>query len=90
MELCPQGGNESVIVALYFQDLVGGRGFLNSDETLFTHPLIRMRFLMRLQKGMIKMGDLQSGLPGEVRTNFRVVNGGREIRDELDRWSSCS
>ncbi|CAN1183011.1 Peroxidase 17 [Linum perenne] len=90
MELCPQGGDESVTVGLdstplvfdnaYFQDLVGGRGFLNSDQTLFTHPVTR--------KGMIKMGDLQSGLPGEVRTNCRVVNGGREVRDELDRLRS--
>ncbi|CAN1216340.1 Peroxidase 17 [Linum perenne] len=110
MELCPQGGDESVIVGLdstplvfdnaYFQDLVGGRGFLNSDQTLFTHPLTRKyveefsrdhaAFFDAFAEGMIKMGDLQSGLPGEVRTNCHVVNGGREVRDELDRLSSCS
>ncbi|CAN1836155.1 Peroxidase 17 [Linum perenne] len=110
MELCPQRGDESVIVGLdstplvfdnaYFQDLVGGRGFLNSDQTLFTHPLTRkyveefsrdqVAFFDAFAEGMIKMGDLQSGLPGEVRTNCRVVNGGREVKDELDRLSSCS
>ncbi|CAN1183017.1 Peroxidase 17 [Linum perenne] len=108
MELCPQGGDESVTVGLdstplvfdnaYFQDLVGGRGFLNSDQTLFTHPVTRKyveefsrdqdAFFDAFAEGMIKMGDLQSGLPGEVRTNCRVVNGGREVRDELDRLRS--
>ncbi|CAN1183019.1 Peroxidase 17 [Linum perenne] len=107
-KLCPQGGDESVTVGLdstplvfdnaYFQDLVGGRGFLNSDQTLFTHPVTRKyveefsrdqdAFFDAFAEGMIKMGDLQSGLPGEVRTNCRVVNGGREVRDELDRLRS--
>ncbi|KAK7405440.1 hypothetical protein VNO78_06737 [Psophocarpus tetragonolobus] len=68
----------------YFKDLVAGRGFLNSDQTLFTFPQTRkfVRLFSRHQseffkafvEGMLKMGDLQSGLPGEVRTNCRVVN----------------
>ncbi|KAK7313974.1 hypothetical protein VNO77_39181 [Canavalia gladiata] len=68
----------------YFKDLVAGRGFLNSDQTLFTFPKTRelVRFYSRHQseffkafvEGMLKMGDLQSGRPGEVRTNCRVVN----------------
>lgn len=68
----------------YFKDLVGGRGFLNSDQTLFTYPQTKglVRFYSRDQseffkafvKGMLKMGDLQSGRPGEVRRNCRVVN----------------
>ncbi|QCD85592.1 peroxidase 17 [Vigna unguiculata] len=68
----------------YFKDLVSGRGFLNSDQTLFTFPQTRefVRFFSRNQdqffkafvEGMLKMGDLQSGRPGEVRTNCRVVN----------------
>ncbi|CAJ1978205.1 unnamed protein product [Sphenostylis stenocarpa] len=68
----------------YFKDLVAGRGFLNSDQTLFTFPQTRefVRLFSRHQddffkafvEGMLKMGDLQSGRPGEVRTNCRVVN----------------
>lgn len=68
----------------YFKDLVAGRGFLNSDETLFTYPQTRKfvqlyrkdqtRFFKDFAKGMIKMGDLQSGRPGEIRRNCRVVN----------------
>ncbi|XP_038877971.1 peroxidase 17 [Benincasa hispida] len=92
---CPQGGDENVTVNLdstpyvfdnqYFKDLVGGRGFLNSDETLYTFAETRryVRFFSKNQKaffrafveGMLKMGDLQSGRPGEVRRNCRVVNG---------------
>lgn len=69
----------------YFKDLVGGRGFLNSDQTLFTFSQTRelVRFYSRDQDeffkafvdGMLRMGDLQSGKPGEVRRNCRVVNG---------------
>jgi peroxidase len=68
----------------YFKDLVGGRGFLNSDQTLFTFPRTKgfVRFYSRDQneffkafvEGMLKMGDLQSGRPGEVRSNCRVAN----------------
>ena len=68
----------------YFKDLVSGRGFLNSDETLFTYPRTRKfvqlyskdqsKFFKDFARGMIKMGDLQSGRPGEIRRNCRVVN----------------
>nr|KYP43743.1 Peroxidase 17 [Cajanus cajan] len=68
----------------YFKDLVAGRGFLNSDQTLFTFPQTREfvrlfskhqnEFFKAFAEGMVKMGDLQSGRPGEVRTNCRVVN----------------
>ena len=93
-ELCPLGGDENVIGDLdftpktfdneYFKDLVNGKGFLNSDETLFTNPQTRKyvqrysedqsAFLKDFVEGMIKLGDLQSGRPGEIRKNCRVVN----------------
>lgn len=92
--LCPLGGDESVIGDLdatpevfdnqYFRDLVSGRGFLNSDETLFTNVKTRefvlqfsrsgCEFFNAFVEGMIKMGDLQSGRPGEIRRNCRVAN----------------
>ncbi|KAF7836429.1 Peroxidase 17 [Senna tora] len=69
----------------YFKDLVAGRGFLNSDQTLYTFPQTRgfvvlysknqSLFFKDFVRGMLKMGDLQSGRPGEVRKNCRVVNG---------------
>ncbi|CAK8575233.1 unnamed protein product [Lathyrus sativus] len=72
----------------YFKDLVGGRGFLNSDQTLFTFPQTRgfvklyskdqSKFFKDFAEGMVKMGDLQSGRPGEVRKNCRVVNPRRD------------
>ncbi|GAV77254.1 peroxidase domain-containing protein [Cephalotus follicularis] len=68
----------------YFKDLVAGRGFLNSDETLFTFPQTRKyvrlfsqdqnEFFKAFAEGMIRLGDLQSGNPGEIRYNCRVVN----------------
>lgn len=68
----------------YFKDLAAGRGFLNSDQTLFTFPHTRefvrlfsrrkTEFFKAFVEGMLKMGDLQSGRPGEVRTNCRLVN----------------
>ncbi|VFQ90835.1 unnamed protein product [Cuscuta campestris] len=94
-KLCPLGGDGNVTGDLdatpevfdnqYFVDLTRGRGFLNSDETLFTTPRTRgyVRLYSRDQKaffdafveGMVKMGDLRSGRPGEVRRNCRVANG---------------
>ncbi|KAK4261660.1 hypothetical protein QN277_004624 [Acacia crassicarpa] len=69
----------------YFKDLVAGRGFLNSDQTLFTFPYTRgyvqlystdqSLFFKDFVNGMLKLGELQSGRPGEVRKNCRVVNG---------------
>ncbi|GLT33723.1 hypothetical protein SLA2020_082870 [Shorea laevis] len=92
--LCPLGGDENVTGDLdatpqkfdnqYFKDLVAGRGFLNSDETLFTFPQTRDyvrlfsknqgKFFKAFVEGMLKMGDLQSGRLGEVRINCRVPN----------------
>nr|XP_043633393.1 peroxidase 17 [Erigeron canadensis] len=94
-KLCPLGGDGNVTGDLdftprvfdnqYFKNLVDGRGFLNSDETLFTYPKTRKyvqrysedeaEFFRDFVDGMIKMGDLQSGRPGEIRKNCRVVNG---------------
>ncbi|KAL7612814.1 hypothetical protein Lser_V15G06835 [Lactuca serriola] len=93
-KLCPLGGDGNVTGDLdftphvfdnqYFKDLVNGRGFLNSDETLFTFPETRgyvrrysedeSEFFRDFVDGMIKMGDLQSGRLGEIRRNCRVVN----------------
>ncbi|KAJ9177557.1 hypothetical protein P3X46_012764 [Hevea brasiliensis] len=98
-ELCPLGGDGNVTGDLdatpttfdnvYFEDLVAGRGFLNSDQTLFTFPqtseYVRLfskdqhAFFKAFVEGMIKMGDLQSGRPGEIRTNCRVVNSRRPV-----------
>ncbi|GAU48339.1 hypothetical protein TSUD_267640 [Trifolium subterraneum] len=69
----------------YFKDLVGGKGFLNSDQTLFTFPqtqgLVRLysidqnEFFKAFVEGMLKLGDLQSDQLGEIRKNCRdVVN----------------
>ncbi|CAI9780913.1 unnamed protein product [Fraxinus pennsylvanica] len=102
-KLCPLGGDGNVTGNLdatpkkfdnqFFKDLVNGRGFLNSDQTLFTHPKTRgyVRLFSRNQreffeafvKGMIKLGDLQSGRPGEIRKNCRVING-RPLEDLID------
>ncbi|KAK6120013.1 hypothetical protein DH2020_046253 [Rehmannia glutinosa] len=94
--LCPLGGDEEVTGDLdatperfdnqYFKDLVSGRGFLNSDQTLYTFDETReyvevfsrdeSEFFRAFIEGMIRLGDLQSGLPGEIRRKCRVVNGG--------------
>ncbi|KAL6993168.1 Peroxidase 17 [Sarracenia purpurea var. burkii] len=94
-KLCPRGGHENVTGDLdatpekfdnqYFKDLTNGRGFLNSDQTLFTNARTRAfvrqfsrnqrRFFEAFVQGMIKMGDLQSGRQGEIRRNCRVING---------------
>ncbi|XP_061339413.1 peroxidase 17-like [Gastrolobium bilobum] len=93
-KLCPPNVDQNVTGNLdstprvfdnqYFKDLVVGRGFLNSDQTLFTFPQTRefVRLYSRHQseffeafvEGMLKMGDLQSGRPGEIRRNCRMVN----------------
>ncbi|KAL8151920.1 hypothetical protein V2J09_021728 [Rumex salicifolius] len=94
-KLCPITGDEDVTGDLdatplvfdnqYFKDLVAGRGFLNSDQTLYTFEetrdwVVRFsedqdEFFDAFVEGMIKMGDLDSGRPGEIRRNCRVVNG---------------
>ncbi|OVA15685.1 Plant peroxidase [Macleaya cordata] len=94
-KLCPIGGDENVTGDLdatphlfdnqYFKDLVSGKGFLNSDQTLFsagepTRKFVRLfsrdenAFFKAFVEGMVKMGDLQSGRPGEIRRDCRVVN----------------
>lgn len=93
-KLCPLGGDENVTGDLdatprvfdnqYFRDLVARRGFLNSDQTLYTSMETREHvrvfsedqeeFFEAFVEGMIKMGNLQSGRPGEIRQNCRVVN----------------
>lgn len=93
-KLCPQGGDENVTGDLdatperfdnqYFKDLMGGRGFLNSDQTLVSLPETRKyveiyskdekSFFDAFVEGMINLGDLQSGKAGEIRKNCRVVN----------------
>ncbi|KAJ4833651.1 Peroxidase 17 [Turnera subulata] len=93
-KLCPLGGDGNVTGDLdatptmfdnqYFKDLVAGRGFLNSDQTLYTFPQTRglvtlfskdqAAFFKAFVEGMIKMGDLQSGRPGEIRRNCRMAN----------------
>ncbi|ESQ53255.1 hypothetical protein EUTSA_v10026826mg [Eutrema salsugineum] len=93
-KLCPNGGDENVTSCMnatskvfgnqYFKDLFSRRGFLNSDQTLFTSPETReyvkmfgeneTEFFMAFAEGMVKMGDLQSKKPGEIRLNCRVVN----------------
>ncbi|KAB2051879.1 Peroxidase 17 -like protein [Gossypium arboreum] len=94
-QLCPLGVDENVTGPLdatprvfdnqFYKDLVGGRGFLNSDQTLFTsrrtRPYVRVfskdqdEFFKAFVEGMLKMGELQFEQPGEIRTNCRVVNG---------------
>ncbi|KAK9050524.1 hypothetical protein SSX86_030506 [Deinandra increscens subsp. villosa] len=104
-KLCPLGGDGNVTGDLdftphlfdnqYFKDLVNGRGFLNSDETLYTYWKTREyvkrysedeeEFFKDFVEGMIKMGDLQSGRPGEIRKNCRVVNGGQPVAEVRER-----
>ncbi|PRQ48595.1 putative peroxidase [Rosa chinensis] len=93
-KLCPLNVDQNVTGDLdatsvlfdnqYFKDLVSGRGFLNSDQTLYTFPQTRGfvrqfsidqgTFFKAFVEGMIKLGDLQIQQPGEVRRNCRVVN----------------
>ncbi|XP_062199939.1 peroxidase 17-like [Phragmites australis] len=94
--LCPRGGDEEVTGGMdatpvifdnqYFKDLVGLRGFLNSDQTLFSDNARTRRvvkqfsedqdaFFRAFVKGMIKMGELQNPVKGEIRHNCRVANG---------------
>ncbi|KAL6222888.1 hypothetical protein ACLB2K_006278 [Fragaria x ananassa] len=93
-KLCPLNVDQNVTGDLdatpiifdnqYFKDLASGRGFLNSDQTLFTFPETRgfvkqfsidqEEFFKAFVEGMIKMGDLQVQQPGEIRKNCRVAN----------------
>ncbi|KAF5480885.1 hypothetical protein F2P56_001591 [Juglans regia] len=93
--LCPSNVDQNVTGDLdatprifdnqYFKDLVAGRGFLNSDQTLFTFTKTRKfvelfskdqsEFFKAFVTGMLKMGDLQRDQPGEIRRNCRAING---------------
>nr|XP_010939688.1 peroxidase 17 [Elaeis guineensis] len=96
-ELCPKGGDENMTGGLdatpvvfdnqYFKDLVQKKGFLNSDQTLYsgdarTGKVVKKfsrdqaAFFSAFIEGMVKMGDLQSDKRGEIRRNCRVVNDG--------------
>lgn len=93
--LCPLGGDGNVTGPLdatprlfdnqYFKDLVNERGFLNSDQTLYsgndqTRKVVQHYsrnqedFFSAFVEGMVKLGDLQSGQAGEIRKNCREVN----------------
>ncbi|KAK9130104.1 hypothetical protein Sjap_010591 [Stephania japonica] len=104
--LCPNGGDGNVTGDLdktprvfdnqYFKDLVGGRGFLNSDQSLYSGDERSREYVDKYSRdeglffedfveGMLKMGDLQSGRGGEVRENCRVVNGEKFNPIRLER-----
>jgi peroxidase len=95
-ELCPRGGDEEVTGGLdatprvfdnqYFKDLVALRGFLNSDQTLYsdnagTRTVVKhfsrdqAAFFKAFVEGMVKMGEVQNPRKGEIRRNCRVSNG---------------
>ncbi|KAF3331203.1 peroxidase 17-like protein [Carex littledalei] len=101
-QLCPKGGDENITGGLdftpvkfdnqYFKDLVQLRGFLNSDQTLFsdeirTRKLVKKfsidqeAFFKAFIEGMVRMGDLQNRKKGEIRKNCRVANNQR--KDDL-------
>ncbi|KAJ3694082.1 hypothetical protein LUZ60_009562 [Juncus effusus] len=101
-KLCPKGGDENVTMKLdftpvifdnqYFKDLVAMKGFLNSDQTLFsddkrTRKLVEKfskdqdAFFKAFVEGMVKMGDFQSGKKGEIRKNCRVANNNNRFFD---------
>ncbi|GJN33702.1 hypothetical protein PR202_gb22323 [Eleusine coracana subsp. coracana] len=72
-------------VVLDLKDLVALRGFLNSDQTLFSDDVRTRRvvkvfsrnqdaFFKAFMKGMVKMGELQNPKMGEIRRNCRVAN----------------
>ncbi|PKA49106.1 Peroxidase 17 [Apostasia shenzhenica] len=93
--LCPAAGDGNVTGGLdstptkfdnqYFKDLVMEKGFLNSDQTLYSgdgrtrevvkrFSLNQEAFFDAFVEGMLKMGDLQFEQPGEIRRNCRAVN----------------
>ncbi|XP_068637452.1 peroxidase 17 [Aristolochia californica] len=93
--LCPLGGDGNVTGILdatprvfdnqYFMDLVNERGFLNSDQSLYSgEPRTREvverfsrdqeAFFSAFVEGMVRMGDLLSEEEGEIRRNCRAAN----------------
>ncbi|XP_073113041.1 peroxidase RIP1-like [Elaeis guineensis] len=97
--VCPTSGEDNNLAPLddspasfdtaYYQDLVGGRGLLHSDQQLFrgdgssTDELVREygdnpdTFWADFGGAMIKMGNISplTGCDGEIRKNCRFVNG---------------
>ncbi|KAM0824089.1 hypothetical protein ACQ4PT_070424 [Festuca glaucescens] len=109
--LCPLTGDQNVSAGMdatpvifdnqYFKDLVALRGFLNSDQTLFSdNPFTRAMverfsrdqdaFFRAFADGMVKMGDLQNPRKGEIRANCRVANGSPLRSRTRPRRSGCS
>ncbi|KAI0498573.1 hypothetical protein KFK09_019461 [Dendrobium nobile] len=93
--LCPVSGDGNITGRLdatpakfdnqYFKDLRMHRGFLNSDQSLFSgdartmvvvkrYSVDQKAFFADFVEGMVKLGDLQIDQPGEIRRNCRVVN----------------
>ncbi|XP_076942407.1 peroxidase N-like [Bidens hawaiensis] len=99
--LCPVNGDGSRTTPLdwnstdlfdnnYFQNLVKGRGVLESDQVLYsseqakttTRSIVELYsknpkiFFEEFKNSMIKMGNIQplTGAAGEIRKNCRVVN----------------
>lgn len=93
--LCPVSGDGNITGGLdatptkfdnqYFKDLVMRRGFLNSDQTLYSddartrevvkrYSVDQNAFFADFVEGMVKLGDLQVDQPGEIRRNCRVAN----------------
>lgn len=99
--LCPANGDISRITPLdrnstdlfdnhYFQNLVNGRGLLQSDQFLYssdqaistTRSIVELYsknpqlFFNDFANSMIKMGNIQplTGSAGEIRNNCRVIN----------------
>lgn len=102
--LCPLTGDQNVTAGMdatpvvfdnqYFKDLVHLRGFLNSDQTLFsdndeTRRLVTLysdsqdAFFKAFVEGMIKLGELQNPRKGEIRRNCRVANGQRPLQKQV-------
>nr|ADE76359.1 unknown [Picea sitchensis] len=106
-KLCPQSGDGNVTGNLdatptvfdnqYFKDLVKGRGFLNSDEVLFstggeTRQLVELfsknqtAFFSSFTTSMINLGNLFSSHSlhcGEIRRDCRRVNSRTAAPPEL-------
>lgn len=95
---CPPSGGDDNLFPLdpvsparfdnsYYNNLIAGRGLLNSDQVLFTRSpetmaLVRLYaddgglFFDHFAKSMIKMGNISplTGADGEIRKNCRKMN----------------
>lgn len=71
---------------MYYQNLMSGKGLLQSDQLLSTDPRTKGNvrqlagnntvFLSKFAKAMVKMGAIgvQTGTQGQIRLNCHVVN----------------